>query len=338
MNSQSFVRLFERPDYFLDRFDAQSREFVFRPATKSLITLSPFLDERWRLPGSTDVYRAPLSEALNWMDSTQDKRPNRLILHTSFCGSTLLANLLGGIGPSLPYREPDLLARLATLKAEKHAVSADPALWNAIVRFTLSQFRKSWDGKPAFVKASNWANPLIPDLQLADPDLRIQVITMDLEDYLIANLRGGRARLGWSLDFLNHLLACGKADRSRVLEIERAGLRPMQRLLRLLCVTHDAQTCQMRIAQPSADWLTLPELRSSPLSALNKASRQLCLPMDNSRVRETLSVELARHAKQPTKTFDPHAEAAENARLYGEFADELSEALQWRSERIRAAG
>ena len=338
MNSQSFVRLFERPDYFLDRFDAENREFVFRPATKSLITSSPFLDERWRLPGSTDVYRAPLSQALDWMESVRNDRPNRLILHTSFCGSTLLANLLAGIGPSLPYREPDLLARLASLKAEKHTVSADPALWDGIVRFTLSQFRKSWDGRPAFVKASNWANPIIPDLQAADPDLRIQVITMDLEDYLIANLRGGRARLGWSLDFLNHLLACGKADRSRVLEVERAGLRPLQRLLRLLCVVHDAQTCQMRSAQQSSDWLTLPELRSSPISALGKASRQLGLPLDTSRVRETLSVELARHAKQPTKAFDPHAEAAENARLYGEFADELSEALQWRSERVRATG
>ncbi|GEM_PF-5773758 len=331
-------RLFSRPDYLLMNVDDVREELEFRPVSRSLIMNEPFLNSFTRLPGSMDSFRIPIETALEWEADQPPLPQSRFIFHTAFCGSTLLANLMAGAVPSLPMREPDVLGTLANLKAAKSKLAGKPEHWSALISFTLRQMQKSWSDYPVVLKPSNWANTLIPDFLDAQPDSQTVTISMGLEDFLIANLRGGKERLSFSLDLLNHLLASNTANRCAVLEIERAGLSPTQRLLRLLTVVHESQRAWLKRYVHNGEWLTLSELRSSPISTLHTAADALQLKLAPDRITPTMKRELSRNAKAPNKPFSQRAEAAENTRLYVEFGDELNQVLDWRRTEQRDVG
>ena len=314
--------------------DEARDELEFRPVSKSIIINSPFLNTYTRIPGSMDTFRVPIDDALSWEGDQPDLPNSRFIFHTAFCGSTLLSNLLAGAIPSLPMREPEVLGVLANLKAAKSKLTRQPERWSKLISFTLRQLQKSWGELPVITKPSNWANPLIPDILRVQPDCQTVTISMGLEDFLIANLRGGKERL----ELLNHLLSVSAVDRCSVLEIERAGLSPTQRLLRLLTVVHDSQRNWLKKYVHDAEWLTLSELRSSPISTLHTAADAFQLKLDPALITPTMKRELSRNAKAPNKPFSARAEADENARLYSEIGDDLHQALDWRRAQLRDTG
>ena len=322
------TRLFEKADYLLMRIDEHHEELIFRPVSQTMIRNAPFLDDSVRYPGSQDQFRVPISKALDWQAGTI-AQPPKLIIHTAYCGSTLLANMLANMNEMLVYKEPAVLSSLMSLKAENHKLTHDPALWQNLIRFVLIQLQKSWNTKPALIKPSNWINPLIPDLQAAAPDLRLQVITTDLESFLLASLRGGRDRLQYTLSLLNHLLAAGQVDRSRVLEVEQGGLSPLQRLLRLLSIVHNTQQTWLSRISPRSDWIHHDDLRISPEVTMTKAALNLDLPLKSETSPYALEEELNQNAKTPGTPFDSQHETSENLRLRNEFREELAEALSW---------
>ncbi len=332
------VRLLTQPDYLLTSIDVANSEFVYHPISRSLVNTNRFLVKGIRAPGSSDTFRIDVDTALDWARSNPEPHSARMIFHTSFCGSTLLANILSGAGNATCYREPDFLSDLASLKAAKSPLLESRGRWHEIIAFAVMQFQKSWKSETVFTKASNWANPIIPDLMEALPDLRLLTISMNLEDYLIANLRGGKSRLAWSLELLNHLLACGQVNRCQVLEVERAGLNSVQRLLRLLIILHDSQVNFLDRHLESYARLGFTELTSAPLSSIHRGAHALSMRLHSENITPTLSTELSRHSKAASQPFSPQEEAAENARLYTEIGDELFAALDWQRERYRETG
>ena len=337
----AFDDLFTNPAWFLKGFDGDQAMFTFVRTGETIIRQSAFLDGRTPISVDDRVLQVPADAAMAWVQSAaQGHTPDRIIAHISFCGSTLLGRLLQGDGHALGYSEPHVLVELATLKAKQNAVSTDATQWQALLRFALIQYRKSWGESATFIKPSNWVNTLLADLIDASPNLKLAIIDTDLEDYLIANLRGGKARLQYSLNLLNHFLSANQTYRAQVLEVERAELEPVQRLLRLLMIVYETQQrlLDYAIEQSSSDIcrISKADLQSDPPTSIAKIVKGLDLALPSAGISTAIAREMSQHAKDTSLEFRPDIEAAENIRLRRELDTAFSQALAWRETNLRS--
>lgn len=330
--------LFTRPEYFLLGLDAEAGKLIFVETSEAIIRRSAFLDGR--TPVSIDGRRhsVPLKAAIDWQVVQPARGAGRMLFHTSFCGSTLLSHYLQSSSTVLVYREPAILAELASLKAEKHKISQKKGQWRTLVAFTCGQMQKSWSHVPTLVKPSNWANPLIPDLMAQASNQYALRMSLSVEDYLLANLRGGKARLSFSLDLLNHLLKAGLVNRADVLEVERGGYSPTGRLLRLLSILHEAQSELLEANLPDADCLSLNQLRDDPRRTISRAGKSLGLSVDQTWAEQAVVKMARQHAKDPDAQYDLRRELAENRRLQEDLAAEFEDLSDWRDNQMRDVG
>lgn len=318
------------PQWFLAGIDADSQCFYFLETSEERISELAFLDGRTPVSTTGRSQNVSVTEALAWQDGKNGPKPPSFILHTSFCGSTLLAGFLQQATDALVYREPDILVQLANLKATKHNLTQTPEIWRAIESFVAMQLSKSWHGAPVIVKPSNWANTLLADMSFPE-NKPVMVVTSAEEDFLIANLRGGKARLSYSLDLLNQYLTCGLANRSEVLAVERGGYTAIGRLLRLLCILYDSQRVLLDRTVASAMRISLSWLQSDPHTAVENAMRAFGLSIDQVRINQAIGDTGRRHAKSREKHFRLEEEKAENDRLYTEFEAEFDALHDWRN-------
>jgi len=333
--------LFTNPAWFLRGFDGDQAMFTFVRTREPVIRQSAFLDGRTPISVDDRILQVPADAAIAWVQTTAHTQvPDRIIAHISFCGSTLLGRLLQGDGHALGYSEPHVLVELATLKAKQHPLSVDAEQWRALLRFVLMQYRKAWDENATFIKPSNWVNTLLADLIDASPKLKWAIIDTDLEDYLIANLRGGKARLQYSLNLLNHFLSANQTYRAQVLDVERAKLEPVQRLLRLLMIVYETQQrlleCAIEQARGDICRISKAELQSDPTASLAKIARGLELMLPRDGAASAISREMGQHAKDTSLEFRPDIEAAENIRLRRELDTAFNQALDWRETNLRS--
>ena len=339
----AFDDLFNSPDWFLADFDPDTASFSYVRTSETIIRQSAFLDGRTPLAVDDRVLSVPLDAALAWIGALESaETSDRFLAHISFCGSTLLGRLLQGNGAALGYSEPHVLAKFATLKAGQHAITKQRPNWLAMNRFALTQYRKSWSQPVTFIKPSNWVNTLLPDLSEASPDFKLAIIDTGIEDYLIANLRGGKARLSYSLNLLNHFLSANRTYRAQVLDVERAELEPTQRLLRLLILVYETQ--QRLLDQPlqahagqGVCRVTKADLQTDPAGTALKVADALDLTLTQDALEVAIHRDLPQHAKDPAQSFRPELEASENAKLRSELAPAFEAALTWAETALRRA-
>ncbi len=320
------------PSWFLSGVDSDGKKLLFCRTSEARIRQLSFLDGRDPVAVTAEQIDVPIRYALDFAEDSVQLPPAGFIMHTSFCGSTLLANLVQASTNVLVYREPNCLVELANLKAQKHKLTENTSYWHELVKLVVSQLNKSWAGVPVVVKPSNWANTLLPELSAFEKSPSFVIATMPEMDFLLANLRGGKARLGYSLNLLNHYLASGQASRADVLAVERVGFTPIGRLLRLLVILHRAQADALDRYLPGSVRFELNKIQNAPSKVLEETGFALGLKMDAALAARAVQTTMPRHAKAQGETFEVEVERAETQRLYAQFADEFASLTDWRDD------
>lgn len=327
--------LFSDPEWFLAAFDAGKEQFSFIKTSLPTLLSAPFHDGRSNLSVDDTTRIVSLDQAVSWQRlQSKTESPNRVIIHISFCGSTLLTKALGLDNQNLAYCEPQALIDLANLKANRHTITQRGDLWNQVLNFSFGQFRKHWrQQRAAFVKPSNWANNIMPDALSAQSQSRCVLIDFDIESYLVANLRGGQGRLGYSLELLNHLAKQNTHCKSLAKNVESMPLTPIQRVLHLLAVTFNAQQqCLSAIAGNGDHVLRLSKehLLESPEESLTKVANLLDIDFAGAHLMPDLDNLFKSNVKaEATLGFSQAEEHSQNTYIQQEFGADIAQVVQW---------
>lgn len=259
---------------------------------------------------------------------------DKLILHQSFCGSTFLAKLLTISRHSESYREPQILVELS------EASDVPEGLTEALI----SYFRRSPDHTvSAFTKPSNWVNAyLIQSGALTSA--KLVLVSIELQDFLVANLRGGKERIRYSLNLLNYLLRFAPQWKPVIDEVQaKQAENPLLSTLQLFSVLHSIQTHDFerltRESQNSVLHLSMHNIKDKPLDSAVAASKHLELDLKIEDIAARYQEVSEVHAKSlERRGFNAVMEATLNKNIAQTYKDDLSRAVTWAQgqARIRA--
>ena len=150
-----------------------------------------FLDERWRLQGERK--QMPLSQ----LRAGAALAP-RVIFHTAFCGSTLLARALDVGGRTLVLREPGVFGRLSNLKREQNPLALHPETWSRTVAGVLGLMSDAGEPRELVgVKLSNICNNMIADVLASSAAARAVLLYSDPRSFLVSVLKKGEQGRGF---------------------------------------------------------------------------------------------------------------------------------------------
>src|SRR5690242_11238258 len=99
------------PDFFPMKIDRARDELFFIRMSRESFRQSAFLDRR-AVRATPDVVSVSLAELRAASPQLRPECPLHVILHTAFCGSTLLARYLEQLPHCLVLKEPALLGRI----------------------------------------------------------------------------------------------------------------------------------------------------------------------------------------------------------------------------------
>ncbi|WP_374763260.1 hypothetical protein [Yunchengibacter salinarum] len=318
------------PHWMPIHLDQAAGRVLFRELDLAAFRRAPFHDGRTRIITDRPADARLLSDVIAaWRAATP--APDRLLLHQSFCGSTLLARALQMAGCAASYREPQILIQAL----ESHAQRADQPATEAI----LALFRRAPQGEqPCVVKPSNWVNPYLAAHPVASAP-GLVLLRIDLVAFLLANLRGGKDRLGYSLSLLNLHLSMKPSWKPLIADINRmTGTSPVRAPLHMLAVLHALQEQDFQtLAQRNADRGNRPALEISHRGltenlrdTLDHVCRALGLNPAHTDVEQALAPLLATHAKSHGINHFrlPDQSRADNA-LFHEFRDDIIATETW---------
>lgn len=326
--------ILSRPDWFLSGINVESKAFVFTKVQRTSLETMAFHDGRTPLGLQANSVTVAIDDALAWqLSSVVPDSPLQLITHTAFCGSTLLSRMLATAPEVACYREPQILVDLADLKACEHRITHESDAWNEIVHFALQQFTQCWEGQCVSVlKPSNWANTLLRDVNLRVP-VRVVLMTCDIQDYLLAHLRGGRERIAFSLRLLNHMAMCSDSLQGRIDSLEKQQPSGLPNILHLLALNLQAQQELLRGYNSANKWdtmeLTKHALLNQPAPSIMQAASVLRLKTNwysSSRLKEITGV----NAKEDSQSeYSAPQESQQNTWLSREYSSEIQAACDW---------
>jgi hypothetical protein len=154
------------------------------------------------------------------------KTPLPVILHVSFCGSTLLARMLDVPGRTIVYREPAFQIALA----DRHA-AGEPV--EALLLPSTAAFTRPVAGATAIVKPTNWANALLPVWAEARA-IRPAFVTMAPHAFLTAVFRGGRERISFTPRVAEHLARVTEGGPTLIASAAGSSTAPLERAAALV--------------------------------------------------------------------------------------------------------
>ena len=299
------------------------REFGFLQLSESVLEQSPFLDTRidapWQHARFLSAARLPATKPA---DATLG-----FLFHTSFCCSTLLANVLHLPPHTVALREPLVLRRLADARWQRYP--ADGLLPQA-----LALLARPWhgDGK-VLVKPTHAALSLACEMADAMPAARGIVLTSGLEDFLLSNIKKS------------------PETQAKVPELVERAMAASSFATRLPA---EAYTPPDFLSGVALQWAVQQELLGDLLAGSRgrrfrvlfdhqlladvALAASACLdwlgwPVPEAALRERAAVVCGRHAKLPGREFSAEARTRETRLLRDQFAEPVREAMQW-AERL----
>ena len=256
----------------------------------------------------------------------------RFLFHMGFCGSTLLARLLGTEG-TLVMREPQCLTDIAATRTRILAGQAEQDL-AGYTSFALNALGAVAPPEEALlIKPSNWANSLIEPLVAACHDPAALYLTTEPRAFLRAAFRGGRDRLEFCIRLAVELAAAVPGANDRLRQATSTGPDPLDRAARIVTLLWAMQRELFARAmacanQPASCLMDYAELVEDPQAAAIRAAQLLGLPAPDfasSRVQALLG----RHSKDPQSAYDPARRSANDAELERHHAARFDTALEW---------
>jgi hypothetical protein len=321
---------------FLHRIDYRNDRLTWVDASRQDLEEAVFLD------GRTKFWRGERTQPLGAALAAQRERPRpltRMILHVSFCGSTLLARSVGRASTALVLKEAHCLVDLADWQlADLRSSRADPR-FSACLDLALSALSDSGAGEGAVViKPSNWANTLLP-LLCRDPALiRPVFITMSRAGFLVAVLRGGRDRLAFTARVAAHLAGLFVDGEALIAKAIGRSRDPLLQTANLVMLAHHFQHRLFDDACRAGGWGADRVFDFNDIvSNLGSATRRVlvALGIDANAVQPVpMSDVVSRNAKQPERSFSRLAEASDNDFVRETYEDQIAAALAWARDHL----
>lgn len=189
------------------RYDETSDAIQFRFVPREAQRKMTFLTD-------AELGDAPLaieSRADCLAEASKRKPPTpRLIFHSAYCCSTLLARAFDIPGVSFGLKEPQILNDVVGLQLRR----ADPRQVAAALDVALLLLaRPLTPGEVSVVKPSNLLNPLIPLITAMRPGIRGLCLHAPLEVFLASIARKEIEGRGWVRELAWKLIQLGQADR-----------------------------------------------------------------------------------------------------------------------------
>jgi hypothetical protein len=172
------------PVSFPTDYDAATHSFGLCRVTRDDLVRAPFLDGRFT------EGRPPL-ERVSATAPTPNTTPSLgFVLHTAFCGSTLLTRCLDAPGVNLSLREPNVLMDLA------NAVRTRPAAEQSRVRealdAALGRLAQPYaDAEAVLIKPTNAATAVYPLIASARAGARFVLLHSGLRSFLVSVIKKG---------------------------------------------------------------------------------------------------------------------------------------------------
>lgn len=134
----------------------------------------------------------------------------RLIFHSAYCCSTMLARAFDLPGVSFGLKEPQILNDVVGLQQRR----GDPRQVAAAMDITLLLLARPLGvGEVNVIKPSNLLNPLIPLVTAMRPDVRGLLLHAPLETFLGSVARKEIEGRGWVRELMWRLILMGQAER-----------------------------------------------------------------------------------------------------------------------------
>lgn len=312
------------PGWFPVDLHVPQRTFGFLQIDADVLERSAFLDTR---------IEAPLAEARPVAAAAvaTGRSPARLgwLFHTSFCGSTLLARALHVAPVQVTLKEPLILRRLADARAAGWEI-------DGLVDVSVRLLARPWsaDGS-VIVKPTHAALNIAVDLMEAAPQSRGVLLSSDLEDFVVSNIKktpDTQAKIPQLAE--RALRACSLGPR-----LPAAALAPPD----LLAAATLQWAAQRELAIDLIERVGAARLRlvdmSELLDDLSAATVACAAWLQGTAAPAALAERAARvasiNAKAVGVPYDSHQRARDAAFIRQRFAREVDTALDWYSRHVR---
>lgn len=300
--------------------DVARRTFLFREEDPERLAASTFLDTRY-FGADAGMQAVPLSA----LDSARLMPAERrgLILHTSFCCSTLLARLLHVPGVSICLKEPLVLRRLADAAL---GAPPDAALIAAAMRLL---FRTPAGLDAVLVKPTHVALNIADAMLDALPGTRAVVLTSSLESFLLSNIKKPDETKRKVPELVERFMA-GSSLASR---LPAPAFAPPDFLSAVALQWHaQRQIVNDLLRGRHAAACRLIDERTflaEPETTLRQVAEWFGMPLAAQAVRDQIDAVMHRHAKATTMSYSPDEKSYENGLLRSRYAREIDGALDW---------
>ena len=326
--------------YFLHQFNAAKDCFSFVQTSQQQITQTTFLDGRENF--STEEIFYQLSSEQLFQQKSQPVKDSisgtapRFIFHVGFCGSTLLAKCLGEMATSiLCYKEPQVLIDFAKLKETNHFLYHDKEKWRQYLLSASAQLGKAYNTEQvAVLKPSNWVNSIAPDLVYEMPQSRAIFISMPVEQFIIAILRGGKDRISFIYQLRQHLQSVLPEFNQLCQQVDNSNDDIMLQVVKSAILVHQMQQQLFRQAQamlPESQWLAIDyqQLTTQPLKTIKHAIEVLDISVTEDNISIAIEASFKQHAKSAQHQFNPSVQCEIDRQVYANFQSVIEAGLVW---------
>lgn len=326
MSQETVNEVVTDPRWFVEDYDPQQQALSFVRADREALAHEPFLDARWIREGM-ERRAFPLGAVAAAMPAAAAPRLN-VVWHTSFCGSTLIAEALDLPGRNLSLREPFVLVPVADAKraALQTNKPLPPRLSDVVFRLL---GRSTIEGERVTVKPSNIANVLIAE---AARETQGQVLFLysDLENFLISIEKGGVSLRKYARRLFGNIAG----DRGTPLRWQARDIFQMTDLEIAAIAWH----MQIELFRREAEALGAGRVASldnaaflaDPAGMLAALDRFFGLGLGADHVARVMDGPLLkRHAKERGQAFDAETRRAQSDAVRQRMGDDLERVVEW---------
>ena len=206
-NAASLSQVIEDGQWLAHRYDETNDtiqfRFVPREAQREMTFLTDFEI------GDAPLTAFPRASCLAEARKRTSPVP-RIIFHSAYCCSTLLARAFDVPGVSFGLKEPQILNDVVGLQLRR----GDPRQVAAALDAALLMLARPLSGGEAnVIKPSNLVNPLIPLFVALHPEMRGLLLHAPLETFLASIARKEIEGRAWVRELMWKLIALGQAGR-----------------------------------------------------------------------------------------------------------------------------
>lgn len=310
------------PTYLPDALDANRRMIRFAKISRQALAKEPFLDQR-KNGAVTEWAEARIDDLLPHLSPAP---PPALILHSAFCGSTLIARALDAPGTCLSLKEPNILMDLVNARRVTPALQSGKAfdeIANAIAGLIS---RRHQPNEAIVIKPTNSASPI------ADPPAFRAASKLylygSLREFLLSLLKKGEEARAFVRQQYN-IFSLDRTGLSGIEPRRAMGMTDLQ--VAALVWRHQLEEFARRLKDDaraaSVDYATMIE---DPARSIGAIAKHLSLPLAEADIEKAATGPIFKtNSKFANEDFDAGVRERENAEVAARYAKEISLIEGW---------